>query len=877
MTAGIAAEIRRDDERASLRSRAPTANTVAPTDRRRPRQPSRASVLPSPPRLPHTDRRARRARGRRSDPRRASLSLASVAMRRAGWRLVARLTGSSSFARRIRAPAPAPLASLASRVASRDLASGRAHPHRDDPLLRRLQRDERERQRALALRGIPSSGASPPPDGRPDADALPPQLVNRVLAVEARTPEDVLRVVDRHGASFDPVNVATALRALHRACVRACVDGTGMDGTRRVRYAKNRRVDPVAFGAKVNADPRTTALARLALHHVDAYQPRDLAGVLHALAALHDDTRVLVADTAGAGAAASLYPRLASAMATSADGFDARHCASTLGALAKLRKAHRRAFDAFGDDAWTALFRATERETVRVDARGAAETCRALGGVGAKVRATFEEKTSFAEALARAVERTAAEMDARSVTATMRAMTKVPSLREATRRGTASSSGSKRARPSSGSAASSPDGAHYSPDGASAWSSLTVAWEREAPRASVREVSDALAALAKLPEARDAMSPGAWVATARAAERAASSSRAPHARDAVVLFATSHPAAVAAAATRRATLWPALVAAVDANVRDFDADGIARALDAFGRSADARAAATKNPDAALRLAKAIERVARPNVGDARNVATTLFTILGWNGDGDGDGDGDESGDESGDGDGSGDGAFAAREGKGHLAYAYGPGDVGNVVFALARVGGGRSELVSETALRVSGWGAKISDALRETAARAHLRPAGLARAFQGLGAHEGLRRHVADETWDALAGAFARVAARPETSAAEIAKIVVAVAKLPEVADRATERAWRDAADALATKIPHMRSDHAAAVVVAVAALPGMVAHVSPELGDAMRDAARAASATSDEGTKRKAAATRTEVARAAKTLGLGLGEGEEV
>ena len=171
-------------------------------------------------------------------------------MRRAGWRLVARLTGSSSFALRTRARAPS-VASLASRV-SREYASGRSHPVRDDPLLRRLQRDERERQRALALRGIPSSAASRHPRDGPDADALTPDaltppLVNRVLAVEAH-PEDVFRVVDRHGASFDPVNVATALRALHRACVRVAANGTGVDGTRRVRHAKNRRLDPVALG-----------------------------------------------------------------------------------------------------------------------------------------------------------------------------------------------------------------------------------------------------------------------------------------------------------------------------------------------------------------------------------------------------------------------------------------------------------------------------------------------------------------------------------------------------------------------------------------------------------------------------------------------------
>ena len=235
-------------------------------------------------------------------------------MRRAGWRLVARLTGSSSFALRTRARAPS-VASLASRVSSREYASGRSHPVRDDPLLRRLQRDERERQRALALRGIPSSAASRHPGPTPDAltpdaltpDALTPPLVNRVLAVEARTPEDVLRVVDRHGASFDPVNVATALRALHRACVRVAANGTGVDGTRRVRYAKNRRLDPVALGAKVDADPRTTTLARLALHHVDAFEPRDLAGVVRALANLHADFRVLVADTAPAAGVRGVF------------------------------------------------------------------------------------------------------------------------------------------------------------------------------------------------------------------------------------------------------------------------------------------------------------------------------------------------------------------------------------------------------------------------------------------------------------------------------------------------------------------------------------------------------------------------------------------
>ena len=249
-----------------------------------------------------------------------------------------------------------------------------------------------------------------PSPRRPHPRRPHPPLVNRVLAVEARTPEDVLRVVDRHGASFDPVNVATALRALHRACVRVAANGTGVDGTRRVRYAKNRRLDPVALGAKVDADPRTTTLARLALHHVDAFEPRDLAGVVRALANLHADFRVLVADTAPAASGvfatsanpantSSLYPRLASALSTSARGFDARHCASTLGALAKLRKAHRRAFDVFDANAWRAAFVATERETVRVDARGAAEMCRALGGVGANIRATFVT-ASFANALA---------------------------------------------------------------------------------------------------------------------------------------------------------------------------------------------------------------------------------------------------------------------------------------------------------------------------------------------------------------------------------------------------------------------------------------------------------------------------------------------
>ena len=796
-----------------------------------------------------------------------------VAMRRAGWRLVARLTGSSSFALRTRARAPS-VASLASRVSSREYASGRSHPVRDDPLLRRLQRDERERQRALALRGIPSSAASHLPGPTPDAltpdaltpDALTPPLVNRVLAVEARTPEDVLRVVDRHGASFDPVNVATALRALHRACVRVAANGTGVDGTRRVRYAKNRRLDPVALGAKVDADPRTTTLARVALHHVDAFEPRDLAGVVRALADLHADFRVLVANTAPAASGvfassanpantSSLYPRLASALSTAASGFDARHCASTLGALAKLRKAHRRAFDVFDANAWRAAFIATERVTVRVDARGAAEMCRALGGVGANIQTTFVTP-SFANALARAVERTAADMDARSVAATMRGATKVKALRDALR-GDVGENGSIEVR---GEGSIEERGEDTSTDTSSsgAWRSLTLAWAREAPRASARDASDALAALAKLPEARDAMSPNAWTATARAVERTASSCKAPHARDAACLFA-AHPGAVAAAALRRDALWPAIVGAVDANVRDMNADAVARVLDAIGRSADARDALTANPAAALRLAKAFERVARPNVGDADNVATTLFTVLGWNGDEDEDeGEGrarTEPGREG-----------SSRRGPSRT-YAYGPGDVGNVIFALARVGGGGSERISETAIGASGWGATFSDALRDAAARAHLRPAGLARAFLGLGAHEGLRRHVSDETWDALAGAFARVAARRDASAAETARIVVAVGKLPEVADRATERAWRDAADALATKMAHMRPDHAAAVVVAVAAMPGMVAHVSPELRDAMRDAARRAA--ENRGTKGKAAATGTETARAAKTLGL--------
>ena len=797
-------------------------------------------------------------------------------MRRAGWRLVARLTGSSSFALRTRAPS---VASLASRVSSREYASGRSHPVRDDPLLRRLQRDERERQRALALRGIPSSAASRHPGPTPDAltpdaltpDALTPPLVNRVLAVEARTPEDVLRVVDRHGASFDPVNVATALRALHRACVRVAANGTGVDGTRRVRYAKNRRLDPVALGAKVDADPRTTTLARLALHHVDAFEPRDLAGVVRALANLHADFRVLVADTAPAASGvfatsanpantSSLYPRLASALSTSARGFDARHCASTLGALAKLRKAHRRAFDVFDANAWRAAFVATERETVRVDARGAAEMCRALGGVGANIRATFVT-ASFANALARAVERTAADMDARSVAATMRGATKVKALRDALR-GDAGENGSIEVR-GEGSIEERGDESSTDTSSSGAWRSLTLAWAQEAPRASARDASDALAALAKLPEARDAMSPNAWTATARAVERTASSCEAPHARDAACLFA-AHPGAVAAAAARRDALWPAIVGAVDANVRDMNADAVARVLDAIGRSADARAALMANPAAALRLAKAFERVARPNVGDADNVATTLFTVLGWNGDED-------------EGEGAGNARTDAyvREGPRRelpsRAYAYGPGDVGNVIFALARVGGGGSERISETAIGASGWGATLSDALRDAAARAHLRPAGLARAFLGLGAHEGLRRHVSDETWDALAGAFARVAARRDASAAETARIVVAVGKLPEVADRAPERAWRDVADALATKMAHMRPDHAAAVVVAVAAMPGMVAHVSPELRDAMRDAATRATirATEHRGTNGKAAATGTETARAAKTLGL--------
>ena len=800
-----------------------------------------------------------------------------VAMRRAGWRLVARLTGSSSFALRTRAPS---VASLASRVSSREYASGRSHPVRDDPLLRRLQRDERERQRALALRGIPSSAASHHPGPTPDAltpDALTPPLVNRVLAVEARTPEDVLRVVDRHGASFDPVNVATALRALHRACVRVAANGTGVDGTRRVRYAKNRRLDPVALGAKVDADPRTTTLARLALHHVDAFEPRDLAGVVRALANLHADFRVLVADTAPAAGGvfatsanpantSSLYPRLASALSTSARGFDARHCASTLGALAKLRKAHRRAFDVFDANAWRAAFVATERETDRVDARGTAEMCRALGGVGANIRATFVT-ASFANALARAVERTAADMDARSVAATMRGATKVKALRDALRgdvgeeevRGEGSIEESK----IEGSIEERGDESSTDTSSSGAWRSLTLAWAREAPRASARDCASTLAALAKLPEARDAMSPNAWTATARAVERTASSCEAPHARDAACLFA-AHPGAVAAAAARRDALWPAIVGAVDANVRDMNADAVARVLDAIGRSADARDALTANPAAALRLAKAFERVARPNVGDADNVATTLFTVLGWNGDED-------------EGEGAGNARTDAyvREGPRRelpsRAYAYGPGDVGNVIFALARVGGGGSERISETAIGASGWGATLSDALRDAASRARLRPAGLARAFLGLGAHEGLRRHVSDETWDALAGAFARVAARRDASAAETARIVVAVGKLPEVADRAPERAWRDVADALATKMAHMRPDHAAAVVVAVAAMPGMVAHVSPELRDAMRDAATRATvrATEHRGTNGKAAATGTETARAAKTLGL--------
>ena len=72
-----------------------------------------------------------------------------------------------------------------------------------------------------------------------------------------------------------------------------------------------------------------------------------------------------------------------------------------------------------------------------------------------------------------------------------------------------------------------------------------------------------------------------------------------------------------------------------------------------------------NPAAALRLAKAFERVARPNVGDADNVATTLFTVLGWNGDEDeGEGEGDartEPGRER-----------VARRGPSRT-YAYGPG------------------------------------------------------------------------------------------------------------------------------------------------------------------------------------------------------------
>ena len=55
--------------------------------------------------------------------------------------------------------------------------------------------------------------------------------------------------------------------------------------------------------------------------------------------------------------------------------------------------------------------------------------CRALGGVGANIRATFVT-ASFANALARAVERTAADMDARSVAATMRGATKVKALRD---------------------------------------------------------------------------------------------------------------------------------------------------------------------------------------------------------------------------------------------------------------------------------------------------------------------------------------------------------------------------------------------------------------------------------------------------------------
>ena len=412
--------------------------------------------------------------------------------------------------------------------------------------------------------------------------------------------------------------------------------------------------------------------------------------------------------------------------------------------------------------------------------------CRALGGVGANIRATFVT-ASFANALARAVERTAADMDARSVAATMRGATKVKALRDGLRglrgEGSIEESIEERGEESieergegsieeRGEGSIEERGEDTSTDTSSsgAWRSLTLAWAREAPRASARDASDALAALAKLPEARDAMSPNAWTATARVVERTASSCKAPHARDAACLFA-AHPGAVAAAAARRDALWPAIVAAVDANVRDMNADAVARVLDAIGRSADARDALTANPAAALRLAKAFERVARPNVGDADNVATTLFTVLGWNGD-----------EDEGEGEGSartepGANVFARRGPS--RTYAYGPGDVGNVIFALARVGGGGSERISETAIGASGWGATLSDALRDAAARAHLRPAGLARAFLGLGAHEGLRRHVSDETWDALAGAFARVAARRDASAAETARIVVAVGKLP--------------------------------------------------------------------------------------------------
>ena len=126
------------------------------------------------------------------------------------------------------------------------------------------------------------------------------------------------------------------------------------------------------------------------------------------------------------------------------------------------------------------------------------------------------------------------------------------------------------------------------------------------------------------------MSPNAWTATARAVERTASSCEAPHARDAACLFA-AHPGAVAAAAARRDALWPASRRRRRAVVRHERRRRRARARRHRTVRGRARDALTANPAAALRLAKAFERVARPNVGDADNVATALFTVLGWNG------------------------------------------------------------------------------------------------------------------------------------------------------------------------------------------------------------------------------------------------------